>query len=348
MPPDPRRILVIRRDNIGDLVCTTPLFAALRRRFPAAHIALLTNTYAAPVVHRNPDLDAVHVYAKAPHLPVRERGSAYWRRLKTIAALRRARFDCVVLAAAGYYRRGIQFARWLRAPVIGFAGDAGESAGLDCAVTRPTGRLHEVEDVFRLLRPLGIEHNAIPDLTVVADPAAVAQARAFLGAKARRPVVAVHISARHPTNRWTAAGYVALIRGLLARGFVVTLLWSPGAADCRAHPGDDTLAAAICDQVDHADLLAYPTHGLEKLIGVLALCEAAVLSDGGAMHIAAALGKPVVCFFGDSDIDRWHPWRAPHIVLQKPSRRVADILPEEALSAFETLMEKAQGSCHRE
>src|SRR5262249_10029526 len=56
------RILVIRRDNIGDLVCTTPLIFALRDRYPEAHIAALVNTYNEAVLAGNPALDAVHAY----------------------------------------------------------------------------------------------------------------------------------------------------------------------------------------------------------------------------------------------------------------------------------------------
>jgi len=55
------RILVVRRDNIGDLVCTTPLIDALRARHPGAHLAALVTTYNAAVLARNPALDAVHL-----------------------------------------------------------------------------------------------------------------------------------------------------------------------------------------------------------------------------------------------------------------------------------------------
>jgi ADP-heptose:LPS heptosyltransferase len=58
------RILVIRRDNIGHLVCTTPLFAALRARHPQAHIAALVNSNNAAVLAGNPDVDEVHSYTK--------------------------------------------------------------------------------------------------------------------------------------------------------------------------------------------------------------------------------------------------------------------------------------------
>jgi heptosyltransferase III len=68
------RILVIRRDNIGDLVCATPLLAALRARYPQAHIAALVNSYNAGVLAGNPAVDAVHAYTKLKH---RNRGESW-------------------------------------------------------------------------------------------------------------------------------------------------------------------------------------------------------------------------------------------------------------------------------
>src|SRR2546427_4349754 len=87
------RILVIRRDNIGDLVCTTPLIFALRERFPRAHIAALVNTYNEPVLSGNTAIDAVHAYEKGKHRG--EKGSivsVYAARLKLIMRLRKERY----------------------------------------------------------------------------------------------------------------------------------------------------------------------------------------------------------------------------------------------------------------
>jgi ADP-heptose:LPS heptosyltransferase len=56
------------------------------------------------------------------------------------------------------------------------------------------------------------------------------------------------------------------------------------------------------------------------------------------MHIAAGLGKPIVCFFGRSDPTRWHPWGVPHRALQPPSHEVKDITVAEALAAYESLI----------
>jgi ADP-heptose:LPS heptosyltransferase len=80
------------------------------------------------------------------------------------------------------------------------------------------------------------------------------------------------------------------------------------------------------------------TEHLSELIAGLSLCDAAVLSDGGGMHVAAGLGKPLVCFFGNSSADRWHPWGVSYELLQKPSRDVSEISVDEAAAAFARLM----------
>ena len=66
-PADIHRILVIRRDNIGDLLCATPLIHALRARFPHAALDVLANAYNAPILDGHPDIDRVVRYAKAKH-----------------------------------------------------------------------------------------------------------------------------------------------------------------------------------------------------------------------------------------------------------------------------------------
>jgi ADP-heptose:LPS heptosyltransferase len=62
-----------------------------------------------------------------------------------------------------------------------------------------------------------------------------------------------------------------------------------------------------------------------------------ICADGGAMHLAAGLGLPIVCLFGDSGVARWRPWGVPCRVLQAPSRNVRDIEVEELVAAFSSL-----------
>ncbi|MHB1566084.1 MAG: glycosyltransferase family 9 protein [Acidiferrobacter sp.] len=331
------RVLIIRRDNIGDLVCTTPLFSALRRKFPDGYLALLTNSYSAPIVMRNPDLDAIYVYAKGKHLPWRARPAAYIRRIKTVLDLRHRHFDFVILAAASYYVRGIQFSRWVRGTTtIGFSGDHGEHDGLDIAIARPATTVHEVEDLFQLLAPLGIG-GAPPPLTVVPDPAATAQARETLHDELGRPLIGVHISAREQENRWPKERFQRLLREGTKVGFRFALFWSPGPNLQGGHPGDDDLAAAIMREAQDLPIIAYRTAGLPELAAGLAACRCLIACDGGHCHVAAAVGTPVLGLYCDYKVVQWRPWGSGHRVLS--GRRVEDIAPDAVLEELRTMID---------
>ncbi len=291
------RILVIRRDNVGDLVCTTPLIFALRERFPRAHIAALVNTYNEAVLSGNPAVDAVYAYEKGKHRgEKRSIISVYADRLKLMMNLRREKFDYAILATPGFEPRSLRLARMVGARhVLGYTEPGKAHRSLDIALTYDRSRRDG-------------------------------------------PVVGIHVSARRSRQQWPAESFAALIRAIGARHAVrFLLLWSPGEADNPKHPGDDGKARAIAEHCEGLSLLPCPTGELSRLIAALSLCDCVVCADGGAMHLAAGLGKPILCFFGDSSPERWRPWKTPHELLQPASRDLADLTVEEALAGFERL-----------
>ncbi|MCB1735875.1 MAG: glycosyltransferase family 9 protein [Gammaproteobacteria bacterium] len=337
--------LIIRRDNIGDLVCSTPLIRALREHYPDAWIGALVNSYNAPVLDGNTDLNAVFSYTKAKH---RATGVSKWAvyrdRARMLWTLRRKHIDYAIIAGANHLPRALRLARFV-APehVIGFTPSDGRAdAQIDCGIQydNPKG-MHEVEDVFRLLTQLGIVGEP-PPMRVVADYAHVAQARAQMRPEQNLvpALIGLHISARKPDNRWATDDFIEIGRRLRSRfGCRLVLFWSPGSEDNVHHPGDDGKAAAISDALSEAGVVPYPTDELGELITGLACCDALLCSDGGAMHIAAALQVPMVCMFGPTDASRWHPWRCKHRLLQPVSRRVADVSVDEVEAAFASLLD---------
>jgi len=334
------RILVIRRDNIGDLVCTTPMIAALRERYPQGRIAALVNTYNEAVLAGNPDLDAVYAYRKGKHRGARSLLSVYAERARMAIALRSERFDYAILATPGFAEHALRHARLTGARhVLGYAEPGKRHSGLDIALPydRNAGT-HEVVQVFGLLKALGITGEP-PAARVFPDPGErreMEEAAAKLGGGA---ILGVHVSARRPRQQWPAENFAALIRAIAKRhGVRVLLLWSPGEADNPLHPGDDEKAREIVAKCAGVPLLPCPTHTLPRLIAALSVCERVVCTDGGAMHLAAGLGKPIVCFFGDSPAERWRPWRTPHELLQPPSRDLKDLGVDETLEGFERLL----------
>lgn len=324
------RILVVRRDNIGDLVCATPLLAALRRRHPDAHIAALVNSYNAGVLAGNPDVDAVHAYTKLKH---RKRGESWLGTLlaswRLLSALRKPAFDHVILAKSGFDRQGLALARRVRPRnIVGFAPD------------EPLEReLHEVEVVMKLGAKLGVTEPAGP-VRVYPSPERVAYWRDRLPAGARR-CIALHISARKPDKVWPAERFLELAQRLSRdEDAGIVLLWSPGPAEDPRHPGDDARAAAIATGAGAGlRLLPAKTESLEDLIAVLSLCRAFIGADGGAMHLAAGLGLPIVALFEDiaSNKRHWHPWRVPHELVSPGKGDFSDIPVDRVAEAWTRL-----------
>ncbi|WP_051229379.1 glycosyltransferase family 9 protein [Paludibacterium yongneupense] len=344
------RILVVRRDNIGDLLCTTPLIDTLRAHYPHAQIDALVNSYNAPILAGNPALNTIHIYTKGKHRAEgRSRFGVFFDTARLIWKMRQQRYDLIILPGQAI-KNARKYAKWImssHSKVIGFidpkqARQDPINVGVDPA---PYRARHEAEKCQALLTTLNITDSPGP-MRVFPDPAISAQARLCLsqaGIAANGRLIGLHISARRPKQRWPAENFIALAHALHAldpaSGFV--LFWSPGAGDNPQHPGDDEKAETIMQGCRDLPLVPLPTHRLEELIGGLSLVDSLICSDGGAMHLAAALGKPVVSLFGDSVAAHWHPWAVPHVVMQADSRDVRDISPEQLSQAHHALMSQA-------
>ncbi len=332
-----KKFLVIRRDNIGDLVCTTPLIEMLKSRFPDAVIHALVNSYNAAVLEGNPNVAEIHVYEKLKHRErFRDIPGAILRRIRLLLRLRREKFECAIVAGAGFQPRVLNYLRTIQPRhIVGYTDsthprsrmiDLGEPAN-------EANRLHEVSAVTNLLKPLGI-YDAPPPVKVYCRASATPSNHGRLR-------IGVHISSRKPSQRWPAENFIEFIR-FLRREYdaEIFLFWSPGSQTDSRHPGDDEKAEAIIHALQDPAVIPVATSALRALIERLATTDVVVCSDGGAMHIAAGLGKPIVCFFGDSDAEKWHPWGVPYELIQPASRLAMDIPTEDAIVAFRKLLNR--------
>jgi heptosyltransferase-3 len=206
--------------------------------------------------------------------------------------------------------------------------------------------LHQVENTYRLLSALGIE-GPPPPLKLVPGQRLVEQYQrqiAVVRGSGRGPVVGVHISAREAERRWQDANFEHLITRLIREHQATVLLtWAPGQRDNPQFPGDDDSAKKITTACASEHLLALPTADLEQLIASLAVCDIVISSDGGPTHLAAALGKPVLCFFGKYP-EQWHPWGVPYRLLRKPGGRVSEISLDEAMAAYRELAQALESA----
>lgn len=321
-PEDPNaqrpRILVIRRDNIGDLVCTLPLFESLRRHYPKARLGALVNSYNAPLLAGNPFVDHVHVYTKSKHRPQSARLTLARDRLDLLLELRGLRYQTAVHAGSRVRPEMRLMAR--------FAGIKHEVLDRPCDTP-----LHEVERVHGLLHALGIS-GPPPAPCLIPPTTELAAIRGSLAEQGFAGAIGLHISAREDENRWPLANFAALVKAGADRGHKFVIFWSPGDSNRPEHPGDDDRARALIALCRDLPVVAYPTADLATLTAALAAVSVLVGSDGGHCHIAAAVGTRVIGLYCSHKTRQWRPWGTTHTVLS--ATQVRDISVDAVLAAL--------------
>ena len=123
------------------------------------------------------------------------------------------------------------------------------------------------------------------------------------------------------------------------------LLWAPGPASDPRHPGDDERAAAIATRLGAGvALVPAKTGSLADLIAVLSLCHSFIGPDGGAMHLAAGVGLPVVALFENLPYKKrhWYPWKVPCEMVSPATRDIADISVAAVAGAWSALAARLQ------
>ncbi|MBI5562248.1 MAG: glycosyltransferase family 9 protein [Deltaproteobacteria bacterium] len=338
---DIKSVIFIRRDNIGDLVCTTPAIRALRLRWPRARIAALVNSYNADVILNNPDVDEVYVYEKWKHSGGKGRTGVWFNNLKEIRRIRAASFDAAIGCSYAWSARLARYTFATGAKErIGISPERGSSICYNRPVAPPASPMHEVEAMMRLVSALGVT-GAAPSLVLRPGATDADEASGRLrdaGAREGERLIAFHISSRRSQNKWPRERFREL-GDMIQSAFDcrILLLWSPGAGNNPLHPGDDQDAEWLASSMKKKPV-SYRTERLGELIAALSLADCVVCCDGGAMHIAAGLGKPILTIWGTTGVRRWSPWGVPHIILKKGGS-AAEVNAAEAFEAFNKLRE---------
>jgi len=308
------RILCVRLSGLGDVVHALNALARLRRERPGAHLAWAVEERFADLLRGHPFLDElVVVPRKAWSASLRRPLSwqrlggefrALWRRLREGA------FDASIDFQSSL--KSTWIVRAARAQTrIGFGGRVNRELNRLVQTTLvdvPTSGIHRIERDLALLAPLGIStHYATPEL-----PRFAAEAHAIRAgiADGPGPLVVVHpgTSAFAAFKRWMPGRYARVADHLVAeRG--ARVLVSHG-------PGEEDLAEGILSQMKEAASLAPQAGGLRGLVELLRCAHLFIGSDTGPMHLASALGVPVVALFGPKDPEQTGPYCSRSIVVE--------------------------------
>ena len=337
VPDRVQRILVVRKDNIGDVLCTTPALRALRCAFPQAHLAILVAEHCRAAVEWNPDLSEILTYTKAKHRHGLLGLAALCNLMRVIRELRARRFDLAIVMGRPCSRSGAWLAYASRAVWrLGYATPALQPfpffVNLGCDPGAMTS--HEVDGCLELLASIGIP-GAGRALTLIPDPEAVVGILERLHMESvvdRGGLALVHISNRREASRWPLERFAQAADHLQERlGLTILLSWSPGDESNPLFPGDDGKAEKVA-RCMRARPVLLRTPELRELIAALSLCDFVLSTDGGLMHMAAALEIPQVVLFGKTGPAQWAPVSDRAVWLRRDGR--ADrISVEEVVSA---------------
>ncbi|QBD78336.1 glycosyltransferase family 9 protein [Ktedonosporobacter rubrisoli] len=311
-----RKVLLVRLDNLGDVLLMTPAFHAIKETLPLARLTLLASPVGAQVGALDPDIDEVIVY-QAPWMdPWQKLPQESEREQEMIARLKAGAFDAAIIFTS--FRQSSLPAAYMcylaNIPLRAAASLDGPGSLLTTRHKHPEKMMHEVERGLDLVAAIGM-HTQERDLVLDVPSGARSALKDRLvsyGVEAGRQLVVVHPGCSMParTYPWEMyAGIIDLLVEQLGAYVIVT-----GAEDERA------LVERILGQVD-----AENRRSVRSMAGILpfpefcALIQAAdltITNNTGPMHIAAALKTPVVVLFAlTNPPEQWGPWQVPHRLL---------------------------------
>lgn len=281
-----KKILVFSFSFIGDAVLSTAVIAPLRHHFQDAHITFIVGPSASAILKNDPQLDAILVYDN------RGEHANLTGRMKLIKTLRREKFDLVINLRDSFIARCIGAEHW----------------GL---VRRGDRNRHAVTRYIEVLQRRGIDTtNAHPHLQLTDSEHA--EARGFLH-RAREIVpteekllIGIHIGGNWEYKLWDPEKYAQLASRLCQEQNATILLFAgPNERDRQAQVAGMMVTPPVVVE----------TENLREVAALIAACDIYIGNDTGPMHIAAAVGTPVVALFGATNHIRSGPYGDMHTVV---------------------------------
>jgi len=303
------RTLIIKPSSMGDIVQALPVLTALKESHPEAHATWLVSRPFAGLLDGHPRLDEMVVFDRHEFGRIGRSARATAVFIAFLEALRRRRFT-TVLDLQGLFRSGFLAAATGAPSRVGFM-EAREMAPLFYTdrVTAPPETMHAVDRYLALARHVGLAAPRATDHLPVApeDRAAVRARLAAEGVAADEPLLVVSAHARWETKQWPPERFAEVIDRLVAEAGARAVLVGSAAA---AAVGHEVAQAAKARPVDLTNRTT-----LKELVALIAAARVLVTNDSGPMHVAAAVGTPVVAIFGPTHPGRTGPRGEGHRVL---------------------------------
>lgn len=309
------KILIVKLSAIGDVIHTLPALTSLRRHYPDAQIDWLVEEAAADLVQGHAALRRALVWRRREFIKLLKAGrlsSAGRLFFSLLLQLRDTRYDLIIdFQALLKSSLWIFLAKGRRKAGFGQGMEHSEKSHfiLDERIPAVSMEIHALDRGLILLQALGIPTvQVLYDLPIEKEEQRAAEELlAASGLRPDQPFVAINPVAKWPTKLWAAERFRELAERLLKKGFQVVFTGSK-----EDRPFIDEMVGALSPSVTRLD----GRTTLKVLAAVYRLASVVVSTDTGPMHLAAAVGTPVVALFGPTAPWRTGPYGKGHVVLR--------------------------------
>ncbi len=284
------KILVSRLRFIGDIVLTTPVIEALRKKFPDSTIDYLGDKHGVTLLANNPYLDMI--------IPYDFESWEVAEQIKVVRFLKKKSYD-VAIDLFGNPRSAIVVL--LSGAKMRIGGAFGWRRRVFTHPITVTDHISAVSFHLRYLAPLGINEDYRPPRIYLTESERVEAVRYLtsLGLECAKPIVGLHLGATWPAKVWQAESY-ARLADLLQDDIGAQIVVTYGPKDVR-------YLEAFANSTKCIYKIVHPG-GLRRLASMISCFDLYVSNDAAPMHISAAVGIPTIGIFGPGNPDIWFPY----------------------------------------
>jgi len=304
-----KRILITRTDRIGDVILSLPAVKAARKAFPGAHIAVIVQPRIPDILKGNPDIDEVIVYDK------NEAHKGIAKNFGFIRQLKAKRFDMALILHSTKRINLICFLAGIPKR-IGYARGKADFLLTDrMEYTKKAGEKHEAEYSLDVLRHLGIEPEfSNPVIYVQAeDEKKAGEILRGLGVKQGERFAILHPGASCKSKMWSPENFAKIGDALIESLKIKVMI--------NLAPDQAVLGEKVIGIMGNKPIFFCDPTSLGELAALFKKSSLVISNDSGPVHIAAAVGTPVISIFGRNQKGlspaRWRPLGDKAIAIHK-------------------------------
>lgn len=298
LPEKVRNILVIRLDGIGDVIFSTPLYEALKKKYPDAELSILVSIQAKGIIEINPYVDNVLVLKRTwfSH----SGWFNYYENFSILGKIRKENFDI-----------GIDLRGDIRNILLMFFGKVRYRVGYGITgggfllnkMLSYEKDIHEVDKNVKLIEELGCEvvDKSLQIYYSQSDEERVINLLEREHVSKGDILLAIHMEAGYPSKSWKKERFIQMLQEMNKRNYGKIILIGTGKNNTNFHNIHEQLKFNYINTIGKLNI--------RQLAALLKRCEVLISCDSGPVHVATAVGTScIVLFSGTTDLKQWSPF----------------------------------------